>query len=67
MLKRAWLLGSGIWAALCLWSGANRGNGGGIEEKDVYLALAPLAIGGLLGLAIRFVITGAFVKSYRRP
>ena len=72
MLKRAWLLCSGIWAALCLWGGANRGSGSGIEEKDVYLALAPLVLGWLLALAVRFIITGSFVKApravpYRRP
>jgi len=72
MLKRAWLVVSVPWALLCLWGGANRGDGSGIEEKDAILALAPPALAWLLTLAVRFVITGSAKKTpravpYRRP
>jgi hypothetical protein len=72
MLTRAWLLVSGVWALLCLWGGANRADGSGIEQKDLVLALAPFVLGWLLALAVRFVITGSVMKRpravpYRRP
>jgi hypothetical protein len=73
MLKRGWYLIAGVWALLCLWGGANRGDGSGIEQKDVILAFAPLVVGWVIARAMRFVVTGSPAKprgvitAVRRP
>jgi hypothetical protein len=71
MLKRAWLLCSLVWAALCLWGGASRADGG-LLPKDFVTAFLPLVVGWLLALATRFVVTGSPVRPrdparYRKP
>lgn len=67
MLRRLFLLLTGLWALACLWGGANRGDGSGIEQKDVVLAFAPMAFGWFVSYAARFVITGSVRKQPRRP
>lgn len=62
MLKRGWYLIAGLWALIVLWGGAGRGDGSGIEQKDVILAFAPLVAGWLIARAMRFVVTGSPVK-----
>jgi hypothetical protein len=69
MLKRAWLLLSGVWALLVLYGGSTRGEG--IMEKDLVLGFAPLVLGWLLARGTRYVVTGTPVKParavFRRP
>lgn len=57
MLKRAGLLIAGVWAVVFLANGASKARG--IAEGDVWLALAPFAIGWLMVRAGRFVATGS--------
>jgi hypothetical protein len=52
MLKRAWLLFSITWAALFLWNGSTKENGGGMG--DVMLAVAPWLIGAIC----RYIVFG---------
>jgi hypothetical protein len=58
-LKRAWFLIAGLWALVFLANGATKAHGVGLG--DVLLAIAPLAIGFLLLIAVRFVATGSVV------
>ncbi len=71
MLTRLFLLVTALWAAICLWAGANRGDGSGIERSDVVLAFLPMLLGWLLARAARFVVTGSVgkprIQVYRRP
>lgn len=63
MLKRAWIVVAGGWAAIVLYAGTTRSDG--IMEKDLILALAPIAVGWLLARAGRFVVTGSPIKRPR--
>ena len=60
MLKRAWALLAGMWALVFLWKGSTKIDG--IGRGDVMLALAPMLIGWLLLLAVRFVAPGPTLR-----
>jgi hypothetical protein len=70
MLKRAWFVLAGLWAAVFLGNGSTRLHG--IQNWDWLLAFAPLAIGWLVAEAARFIVTGTVTRPpralpYRKP
>jgi hypothetical protein len=57
VLRRLYLLLSGVWALVFLANGATKEDG--VGRGDVLLAIAPAATGWLLIRAGRFVVTGS--------
>lgn len=63
MMKRLFLLLTGIWAFVFIANGLTKENG--LGQGDLMLALAPLAVGWLIVRGGRFVVTGSPMKRPR--
>ncbi len=60
MIKRAWLVVSGVWAAVFLAAGSTREDG--LLAGDFAVSLLPFVAGPLLLAAFRFILWGSVRK-----